>query len=114
VVILEFLPALCFDTEFMKILAGFSILSVPTSKDIHFGVIREHTHAASWLRKRVSSIGDRDPVLRLGVQGVEVVVIISSSTPLSTKKIEGFLDDITSMIDSFTWWITCSFNSLEG
>jgi hypothetical protein len=68
VVILEFLPALCFYTEFIKILAAFSILSVITCKDIHFGVKREHTHPVSRLRKRVSSIGDRDPVLRLGVQ----------------------------------------------
>jgi hypothetical protein len=52
----------------MKILAGFSILVVPTSKDIQFGVKKEHTHASSRLRKRISSIGDRDPVLRLGVQ----------------------------------------------
>jgi hypothetical protein len=51
----------------MKILAGFVIV-VLSSKDIQFSVNREHAHAASRLRKRISSIGDRDPVLRLGVE----------------------------------------------
>ena len=83
-----------------------------SSKDIHFGVKREHTHVASRLRKRISSIGDRDPVLRLGVQGIEVVVI-SRLSPRSTKDIEVFLDDSTSMSVSFTWWITCNIYTLE-
>jgi hypothetical protein len=68
VVILKFFPALCFYTEFIKILAGLVILVGSSSKDIHFGVKREHAHPASRVRKRIISIGDRDPVLRLGVK----------------------------------------------
>ena len=53
-------------------------------------------------------------MLRLCVQGVEAVVIVSSFTLISTKDIEIFFDDSTSMTESYTWWITCSIDSLEG
>ena len=55
-------------------------------------------------------------MLRIGVQGVEVVVVISCLIPINIfiKYVEIFLDDSTSMIDAFTWWITFSNNTFEG
>ena len=107
---------MCFYTEFIKIIEATVILGVITSKDIQCIIKRKHTHPPSRLRKIISTIGDHDPVLRLCVQGVEVVVILSSLIPpcISTKDIKGFFDDSTSMPISFTWWMTCSINSLEG
>ena len=93
----------------MKILAGFEILVDSSSKHVQFVFKRKHTHTNSRLRKRINTIGNHDPVVRFCVQGVEVVVIWGS-----TKDVEIFLDDSTSMITSNTWWITCSINSLEG
>ena len=109
----QFFPTVCFYTEFIKIIAGFVILVVISSKHIQCIFKRKHTHVLSRLRKRIGTIGDHDPVLRLCVQGVEVVVIYSL-TPLSTKDVEIFFNEGTTMKKSSTWWITCSIQLLEG